>query len=349
MNSIYIIGEIGQNHNGSIEIAKAIIDIAVITPKDDYFNRNLEPINAVKFTKRDLTEELSNELYAQPYPGNNSFGNTYGEHREHLELSYEEHLELFNYAKERGLDVIETLCSIGCLKLLDFFTPDKLKVASRDLTNLPLLEVLAETKIPIIISTGMSGKAELDNALNTISKHHNNISILHCLSQYPAEYNNLNLNTIKFLKNNYPEYKIGYSDHSIGISVPVAAVVLGAEIIEKHITLDRRMKGSDHYSSLGIDGLNRMVRDIRNIEAALGIEDIFISDASLAAKTKLGRSIAANREILKGEVIVQNDIHLLSPGTGIMWNEIDRVIKKTAKVNIKKNDLILESMLSDFN
>jgi sialic acid synthase SpsE len=340
MKSTYIIGEIGQNHNGSVEIAKALIDIASIPVIDQLFNEKLKPLDAIKLTKRDLNEELSAAQMLRPYTGPNSFGKTYGEHRAYLELSDEEHFELYKYAKNKGLDFVETLCARGCLTMFKYFEPDKIKVASRDLTNIPLLEALSETKIPIILSTGMGGKKELDDALDVITKKHSDITILHCLSQYPAEYKNINLKTINYLKEIYPEYKIGYSDHSIGISIPVAAVAMGAEVVEKHITLDRRMRGSDHKGSLGIDGLNRMVRDIRNLELAMGEKDMFTSDAVEEARIKLERSIATNKEMKKGDIITINDIHLLSPGDGFKWVEKDSIIGKKIKNSIPKNEII---------
>jgi len=202
MNSVYLIGEIGQNHNGDIEIAKKLIDIVSAPVVDNLFGEKLLPMNAVKFTKRDLKEELSASALLKPYNNRHSFGKTYGEHRAFLELSDEEHFELYKYTKAKGLDFVETLCAIGCLSLFKNFEPDKLKVASRDLTNLPLLEAMAETKVPIILSTGMGGKQELDNALSIISKYHSDITILHCLSEYPSQYKNINLNTIVFLQEN---------------------------------------------------------------------------------------------------------------------------------------------------
>ncbi len=345
--STYIIGEIGQNHNGSVEIAKTLIDIASIPVKDELFNNNLKPLDAVKMTKRDLSEELTNSQMNRPYKTINSFGETYGEHREFLELSFEQHFEVYKHAKKKDLDFIETLCSVGCLKMLKLFSPDKLKVASRDLTNLPLLEALSETKIPIILSTGMSGLKELNNALDIITKSHDNISILHCLSQYPAEYKNINLKTINYLIEKYPNYTVGYSDHSIGISIPVAAVAMGAKIIEKHITLDRRMRGSDHLGSLGVDGLNRMVRDIRNLEHAFGIKDIFISPDVESSKYKLERSIASNKKLKAGHIITIDDIHLLSPGDGIKWADRDLLIGKKIKVEVGKNEIIYNKNLNN--
>ncbi|MFI5153327.1 MAG: N-acetylneuraminate synthase family protein [Chitinophagales bacterium] len=342
---IYIIGEIGQNHNGSVDIAKLIIDAVARPINEDLFGLTLHGADAVKLTKRDLKEELSasqmNKLYDSPH----SFGKTYGEHRAFLELSDDQHFECFKYAKAYGIDFVETICSISCLSLLKLFSPDYLKVASRDLTNLPLLNALAETKMPIILSTGMAGKSELDAAIEIVSKYHSRISILHCVSQYPTEPQNVNLNTIKYLQRNYPQFTIGYSDHTIGISAPIAAAAMGAKMIEKHITLDRRMKGTDQAGSLGPDGLNRMLRDLRLLEMSFGKDDIFIEEKVLEARVKLERSIASKREIRKGEFISSEDIHLLSPGDGYKWVQKELVLGKKATTTIPKDEIIYGSMI----
>ena len=343
--STYIIGEIGQNHNGDVEIAKNLIDVVTEPVIDKLFGQKLMPTNAVKLTRRDLNEELSSSEMHRPYDNPNSFGKTYGEHRAFLELNDEQHFEIFRYAKSKGLEFVETLCAKGCLSMLRLFTPDRLKVASRDLTNLPLLDAMAETKIPIILSTGMTGKKELDDALEIITKYHSNISILHCLSQYPSEYQNINLLSIKYLKEQYSQYTIGYSDHSIGILMPAVAVGLGAEIIEKHITLDRNMKGTDHRGSLEPEGIWRMVRDIRNTEFAIGKNDFFASDKVLTTRVKLERSIATLRTIAAGEIITENNLHLLSPGDGFKWAEKDKILGKRVLVNIPANEIIYPEML----
>jgi sialic acid synthase len=148
------------------------------------------------------------------------------------------------------------------------------------------------------------------------------------------------LKTITYLQKKYPNYGVGYSDHTVGISVPVAAVAMGASIIEKHITLDRRMKGTDQRGSLGPDGLNRMVRDIRLLEMELGEEKIFIADGVHVAKEKLERSVATNRIIAAGETITAQDIHLLSPGDGFKWSEKDDVIGKKSVNEIPANEVI---------
>jgi len=332
---VYIIGEIGQNHNGSVEIAKLISQLCSREIESDV---PIKPMDAIKLTKRDLNHELAKSHM--------NFGSTYGEHREFLELSDQEHAEVFHYAKSLGLDFVVTLCSENCLSLLKLITPDKLKVASRDLTNLPLLNALAETKIPIILSTGMSDKQELDEALDVITKHHSDISILHCVSEYPTQPKNLNLNTIPFLLDNYPEYTIGFSDHTIGITAPAVAVGMGAKMIEKHITIDRNMKGTDQIGSLGPDGVRRMVRDIRLAELWLGEKDMFIEEDVKQAKIKLRRSIASNKTLPVGHVIQENDIQLLSPGDGYKWVDKEDIVGKKITKEVPANEIIYAKHIS---
>lgn len=341
----YIIGEIGQNHNGSVDIAKLIVELVARPVHEDVFGFDLKPMNAVKMTKRDLNEELTTTQMNRIYDNPNSFGRTYGAHRAFLELDDQAHYEVYKFAKEKRLDFIETLCAKGCLSMLKLFTPDYLKVASRDLTNLPLLSVMAETKIPIILSTGMAGKKELDDALEVITHYHNDISILHCVSQYPTHPENLNLNTILYLKENYGQYHIGFSDHTIGISAPVVAVGIGAEIIEKHITIDRHMKGTDQAGSLGPDCVNRMVRDIRITEKWLGTKEFYIDKSVESAKVKLERSIATRHDFHIGDVIAEDDLHMLSPGDGFKWSQKNEVIGKTVQVEIPANEVIYPDMI----
>ncbi|MDR0895252.1 MAG: N-acetylneuraminate synthase family protein [Prevotellaceae bacterium] len=343
----YIIGEIGQNHNGSVDIAKLIVDLVSRPVYEEAFHIELRPMDAVKLTKRDLRDELTDSQMNRLYDSPHSFGRTYGEHRAALELTDEEHFEVYRHAKSLGLDFVETLCSRGCLSLLKLFTPDRLKVASRDLTNLPLLEAMAETRIPLILSTGMAGKKELDEALEVITRYHSDISILHCVSQYPTHPDNLNLRTITYLKQHYAAYRIGFSDHTIGIAAPVAAVAMGAEILEKHVTIDRRMKGTDQQGSLGPDGVNRMIRDIRLAERWLGREELYIEPSVAAAKVKLERSIATNKRLPAGHVITADDIRLLSPGDGFRWSERSQVIGHRVLTEIPRNEIIYPSLITN--
>ena len=345
MKHTYIIGEIGQNHNGSVDIAKLLVELVARPIHEDLFDLDLKPMDAVKLTKRDLTEELSISQMNRPYDSIHSFGKTYGEHRAVLELSDEEHFEVYKHAKKHGLDFVETLCAKGCLSLLKLFTPDYLKVASRDLTNHPLLYALAETKIPIILSTGMAGTKELDEAIEIINQYHSNISILHCVSQYPTHPDNLNLSTITYLKKHYGQYTIGFSDHTIGISATSIAVGMGAEIIEKHITIDRNMKGTDQAGSLGPDGIRRMVRDIRVTERWMGKEELYIDPCVQNAKIKLERSIATNKDLHIGDIICEEDLHMLSPGDGFKWSQLQDVIGKKVVMDIPKNEIIYNHMI----
>ncbi len=349
MNSTYIIGEIGQNHNGSVDIAKLIVDLVSRPVREEVFNLDLRPMDAVKLTKRDLKEELTDSQMNRLYDSPHSFGKTYGEHRAFLELTDEEHFEVYQHAKSKGLDFVETLCSRGCLSLLKLFTPDRLKVASRDLTNLPLLEAMAETQIPLILSTGMAGCKELDDALEVITRYHENIAILHCVSQYPTQPDNLNLLTIKYLQEHYGQYTIGFSDHTIGIAAPVVAVGMGAKIIEKHITIDRRMKGTDQQGSLGPDGVNRMIRDIRIAERWMGREELYIDPAVASAKVKLERSIATTKTLYPGDVITESDLHLLSPGDGFKWADRSLVVGSTVVKEIPRNEIIYPDALAFIN
>lgn len=339
----YIIAEIGQNHNGDINIAKKLIDHIDKYSYDEITGNRFNKASAIKLTKRDLTEELSVEQMRRPYKGPNSFGKTYGEHREFLELSYEEHVELGEYIRSKGFEYVQTFCSVKTLRLLDMTIVDKIKVASRDLTNTPLIEAIADRKEDVILSIGMADKNDLETALNIFkSKNKSNISILHCLSQYPAEYSNLNLNTIKFLQEKYPEYKIGYSDHSLGTHIPVAATALGASIIEKHVTLDTNMKGSDHKGSADMITFHQMVHDIRALEFSLGEKDLQRQEAVNTTREKLERSLAFNKELKPGDIIKEEYLCMLSPGGGYKWEERDKVIGQTITKSIEANTIVNE-------
>ncbi len=336
----YIVAELGQNHNGSLDLARSLVDIAAMPIVDEWGDRTLKGVDAVKLCKRDLRFEADAATMSAEYVGRHSFGPTYGAHRRALELTGKQHGIICDYAHDKGLEFVDTLCAPSCIDdVFRYCTPDRLKVASRDLTNHPLLRALADTGLPLILSTGMHGLNEIDAAMEVIG--HRNVAILHCLSEYPARYENLNLETVRWLRDTFLDLEIGYSDHTIGIVAPVAAVALGAEIIEKHITLSRRLPGSDHAGSLEADGLWRMVRDIRNLEMAMGKYGISTSPASEAARAKLERSIATHDFwIRRGERITAGNTTLLSPGTGVTWLDRQRVFGKLARRDIPPHTII---------
>jgi len=337
----YIVAEIGQNHSGSLTMAKALIDMCVRPTPDHSPTADTRGVDAVKFTMRDLEHECTPEMMAKAYDNPHAFGATYGEHRTALELSPAEHAELYTYAKAHGLDFVETLCAPRCVDWLTF-TPDRLKVASRDLTNLPLLERMAETGVPMIMSTGMASVTDITDAIATVVDYHDDITLLHCVSSYPAHFRALDLRCLDTLS--HFGFPVGYSDHSQGIVAAVAAVALGATVIEKHVTLDRSMRGTDHAGSLARDGLWRMVRDIRNTELAMGSGHIDRHPASEHARRKLERSCATSADLPAGTVLTESHITLLSPGTGHRWVDRHVLVGQTLTANTPAGTIITEAL-----
>ena len=330
----YIIAEIGQNHNGDIEIAKQLIDMAARCK-----------VNAVKFQKRDMNCELTKQAFDAPYDNKNSFGKTYGEHRIKLELNFEEHKRLMDYATKKNLTYFITPCDLPSVDLAEDLMVPFYKVASRDLTNIPLIDRIASTKKPIIISTGMASIEDINDAVNTIKHFHNDIIIMQCTSQYPVDIENINLGVIEMFRKNY-NLLVGLSDHNSGIIYAVAATFLGACIIEKHITLSRAMKGSDHAGSLEEKGLSKLVDYINSSRKAIGTSSKEILPSVLSAKKKLARSLTSAVKIFKGTILSEEMLILKSPGNGIIWRNRSEVIGKTANKDIEKDSTI---NLNDFS
>lgn len=293
---VFIVAEIGQNHNGDVKIAKALIDQSAS-----------DGVSAVKFCKRDIKSELTRKKYNSPYLSVNSFGDTYGKHREFLELSKEQHGELKRYAESKGLVYFASVCDKKSVDDMDELGVLMFKIASRDLTNKQLLEYIASRQRPIFLSTGMSNLAEVEKAVNLIKKYHNRIILLQCTSEYPAKYEDINLNVIYNFKNQF-NLDVGMSDHSPGIMVACAAAVMGACVVEKHVTLDRSMKGTDHQASLDPPGMARLVSWIRDFEKARGNGLKSTYSGEFINKKKLSRSIVAARNLKAGEIITADMI-----------------------------------------
>ncbi len=319
----YIIAEIGQNHNGEVRLAKKLIDMAVDCGA-----------NAVKFQKRDIPSELTKEAFDKPYDNPNSFGKTYGEHRMFLELNESQHLELKEYAQAKGITYFCTPCDVPSVELLERIDCPFYKVASRDVTNIPLLEALSKTGKPIIISTGMASLDDIDEALKVMQPKKNKFAILQCTSEYPCSLENVNLKVMDTLAEKYG-YVVGFSDHTSGIVVSTAASVMGAAIIEKHITLDRTMKGTDQPGSLERAGLRKLVEYIRATELVMGDGIKTINPVTEAAKIKLARSITSTMAIKAGGKLTEAMICLKSPGSGIKWKDRDKIIGKKATRDIE--------------
>lgn len=324
----YVIAEIGQNHNGSLELAKQLIQMSYRCGA-----------NAVKFQKRHIPEELTEEAYNKPYDSPHSYGRTYGEHREYLELSPEEHEILFNYCCELGITYFCTPCDVTSVNHLELFDCPFYKVASRDLTNIPLLEKLSTINKPVIISTGMADYDDIELAIKTLNKPKDKLIIMQCTSQYPCSYDNVHLNAIETIREKY-HYNVGLSDHTSGIIVSAVSPLFGACIIEKHVTFNRADKGSDHAGSLEENGLKKLIEYLRVIRLAKGSKDKFIIPETRVSREKLERSIVSKIDIEEGTIIKEEMLTLKSPGIGLKWKEMNKVIGKTAMKTIGKDSLI---------
>lgn len=324
----FVIAEIGQNHNGDVGTAKELIDMAVRCGA-----------NAVKFQKRDIPSELTKEAFERIYDSPNSFGRTYGEHRIFLELDESQHIELKEYALSKGITYFCTPCDIPSVEIMERIGVPFYKVASRDLTNLPTLEAIAETGKPIIISTGMASIEDIDDALEVLGRKRQDIIILQCISQYPATMENVNLRVMQTLRDKFGKIT-GFSDHTPGIIASVAASVMGAAVVEKHITLSRAMKGSDQAGSLEEPGLKKMIEYIRLSEKAKGDGIKVFNPATNSAKMKLARSVTSKVDIKEGTVVSEEMICLKSPGDGLLWRDRGLIIGKKANKDISADSTL---------
>ena len=270
---VYFIAEVGQNHQGNIQIAKKLVDSL----------KGL-PVSCIKTAKRDIETCLTEEQKKMIYDNPNSFGRTYYEHRKALEFSKDEFIEFKEYV---GFDFISSYTDLNSLDFLVDIGISGLKIASQRVADIKLLEATSKTNLPIILSTGMSNIGDVDRAVDILSN--NEKYVLQCTSTYPCPENELNLNVIPMYKKRY-ENKIdgvGFSGHHIGVASDVAAYMLGATIIERHYTLDRSMKGTDHVGSLEKKGLEYILNYISQVEQALGTDSKKVLESEMPALKKL--------------------------------------------------------------
>jgi N,N'-diacetyllegionaminate synthase len=319
-----IIAEAGVNHNGSIETAKKLIDAAAHA-KADYVK--FQTFKAEKL----VTKSAAKAEYQQKNAGNDE-----GQLNmlKKLELSEQDHIELIDYCHSKNIKFLSTAFDADSVSLLKKLGINIGKIPSGEITNLPYLRLMAQSFSELIVSTGMATMEEIAGAINAITKagfDKKNITVLHCNTEYPTPMKDVNLLAMHDIKNQF-EVKIGYSDHTLGIEVPIAAVALGATVIEKHFTLDRKMEGPDHVASLEPAELKAMVNAIRNIEAALGDGIKKPSSSEIKNKAIARKSIVAAKKIKQGELFSEDNITVKRPGIGIspmMWDEVlgNRAIK----------------------
>ena len=325
----FVIAEIGHNHQGDVETTKKMIDQAAFYGA-----------NAVKLQKRNNKKLYAPELYNKPYENENSFGKTYGEHREFLEFGEKEYKELQAYSEKKGVVFFATAFDLDSVDFLEALNVPAYKIASGDITNYPLLEYIASKKKPVIFSTGACDLNEVQAAYHIIKKYTDKICILQCTAAYPADPKDIHLNVIRTYLEEFPEAIIGYSGHDNGIVLPVVAYVLGARVVEKHFTLNRSMKGTDHKFSLEPQGMRRMVRDLGRVKEALGSGDKKCYPFERSAKEKMGKSIVVGRDVKSGETLIEEMVAYKSPGNGIPPSKLKEVVGKKFKLDLSRDTLL---------
>ena len=332
---VFIIAEVGPNHNGSLKLAKKIISLIAKTG-----------VNAVKFQLGNPETVYSLDSFKANYQKKFDNSKTIIEMSKKLQLSTSQHIILSKYCKKKRLIY---LCSAFDLDSL-FFIDKKLnvpffKVPSGEINSLDMLEYLGKSKKEIFLSTGMSNFEEIRNSIDIIKKYGNKkITLLHCVSSYPAKHNSLNLNVMDTLREKF-KLGVGYSDHSVGYDACLAAVAKGAKIIEKHVTISNNMKGPDHKSSLKISKLKKLVEKIRLYEQILGKKIKLFSNDEINVKNVARKSIVSNKLIKKNAKIKKSDLCFKRPGTGYSPIKINQIAGKIALTNIKANRLILKRHL----
>lgn len=329
MEKVLVIAEAGVNHNGSLKIAKQLVDVAKESGAD-----------IVKFQTANLKSLVSKFAPMAEYQKQNiGREETQMEMLRKLLLSYDEFSELADYCRKKEIGFLSTPFDIESIYFLNGLV-ELWKVPSGEVTNLPYLIKIAKTGKKVILSTGMSDIEEVNDAIEVLRKYGTkDIILLHCTTQYPAPYEEINLRAMLTLKNRFG-VQVGYSDHTKGIEVPVAAVAMGAVVIEKHFTLDREMEGPDHKASLEPDELKQMVREIRNIEKAMGNGVKKPSASEISNLTVARKSIVASKQIKKGEIFTEDNLTTKRPGNGISPMKWFEVLGKTAVRDFEEDELI---------
>lgn len=334
MKKVLIIAEAGVNHNGDILIAKKLID-AASHAKADY----------VKFQSFKADKLVSPIAKKAEYQSKNIGDNDDFQFNmlKKLELSDQDHIELISYCKKKDIKFLSTAFDTHGVKYLDELGLDLFKIPSGEITNFPYLRAIAQTGKPVILSTGMSTIKEISDALDVFKKYgldRKDITILHCNTEYPTPMNDVNLKAMLTIGDKF-EVHIGYSDHTLGIEVPIAAVAMGASVIEKHFTLDSTLPGPDHAASLEPGELKAMVKSIRNIEAAISGDGLKKpSESEMKNIAIVRKSIHVLKSLKAGDIISEDDIFALRPGGGISpmkWNE---VIGKSVVKDIEAYDIL---------
>lgn len=330
-NDVIIIAEAGVNHNGSVTLAKKMIEEAAAAGADYIKFQTFKTESLVTINSRTAN-----------YQAHNCGEDSQYEMLKKLELSFDDFRSLKDYCRQCGIGFLSTPFDEESLAFLLSLGMDYIKVPSGEITNLPLLLKIASSGVPVIISTGMSDMADIENVLKLFYKQGyttDKITLLHCNTQYPTPFKDVNLLAMISLRKIF-KVNTGYSDHTVGIEVSLAAAALGASIIEKHFTLDRQLKGPDHIVSLNPEELKRLVASVRNISEALGSEEKFVTDSERENMAVARKSIVAKRAIKKNETFTEENLTVKRPGSGLSPMLWDSVIGMQASRDFLPDDLI---------
>jgi N,N'-diacetyllegionaminate synthase len=331
-NKVFIIAEAGVNHNGSLEMAKKMVEVAKEAGADaikfqTFKAENLVTKNAMKAEYQKQTTNKNESQY---------------EMIKQLELSFNDFKELKKYCDKKEIMFLSTPFDFESIDFLNNLGLEIFKIPSGEITNLPYLRKIGKLKKKIILSTGMADLGEIEDALDILinaGTKRENITVLHCNTEYPTPYKDVNLLAMNTIREAF-KVNVGYSDHTLRVEVPIAAVAVGAKVIEKHFTLDKNMSGPDHKASLEPDELKEMIKAIRNIEIVLGDGIKNPSKSELKNKEIARKSIVAKKDIRKGEVFSEDNLTVKRPGNGISPMRWDEIIGKVASKDYKKDELI---------
>ncbi len=329
MKHVFIIAEAGVNHNGSYELACKLVDAAKVAGAD-----------CIKFQTFKSENLVSHSAQKAEYQKTTTGDGSQQDMLKKLELSYDAFLDLKEYCDRIGICFLSTPFDFESIDFLNTIDMPFWKIPSGEVTNLPYLLTLAKTGRPVVMSTGMCGMEEIEAAIRVLRDNGTpEIKLLHCNTEYPTPYEDVNLRAMQTMRDTFG-LEVGYSDHTKGIEVPIAAVALGAAIIEKHFTLDRNMEGPDHKASLEPDELAEMVRCIRNIEKALGSAEKKPSPSEIKNKSVARKSIVAKTPIRAGEVLTEENVTVKRPGTGISPMKWPEVLGTKAIRDFEEDELI---------
>lgn len=332
----YVVAEIGHNHEGSLEKAERLLHEAAAAGA-----------HAVKLQKRDNRSLFTKAMFSEPYEGRNSYGPTYGAHREALEFGRSEYARLTELAGGLGIAFFSTAFDMPSVDFLVDLDIPVIKIASADVTNTPLLSYAAQTGKTLIVSTGGASMDDVRRACDTVLPVNSRLALLQCTAIYPATASDLNLSVISMYRSEYPDVVVGYSGHDLGPEMSCIAYALGARVIEKHFTLDRGRPGSDHHFSLDPAQLAEMTAGLGRTHEAIGSPVKVRSAREIAAIYKMGKKLVAAHDLPSGHVLSEDDIAFKSPGDGMKPYRLHEVLGRRTMIPLEQDADISLSVLTE--